>query len=77
MRFFQDISRTDFERLGMIVRDHCDLPEYDLRRKVISIFRHEVTDSHFRVMYYHIGVNDAAREVHRDLKHNLLCLREN
>ena len=77
MRIFQDISRTDFERLGMIVRDHYDLSEYDLRRKVISIFRHEVTDSHFRVMYYHVGVNDAAREARRDLNYNLLCLKEN
>ena len=71
------LANDHFVRVGMIVRDYTHLTECDLRRKLISVFRHEVSDNHFKAMYYHIGANCTAFDSVDNFNNNLLCLKEN
>lgn len=72
-----NLSEDHFRRVGFIVRDYTLLCETDLRRKLISIFRHEVSENHFKAMYYHLGLVHATREMYGDLNNALLWLKEN
>lgn len=71
------LASDHFVRVGMIVSDYIHLGERDLRRKLISVFRHEVSENHFKAMYYHIGANHTARNGMGNFNDNILCLREN